>query len=48
MAAKHPTYSVVVEMDNAKSIDWDEIGLGLKTLAARSPLFRRRAMHAQK
>jgi len=31
--AEHPTYSIVVEMDNAKSIDWDEIGLGLKALA---------------
>lgn len=33
MAGEHPTYSVVVEMDNAKSIDWDEISLGLKALA---------------
>ncbi|TPM31662.1 glycosyltransferase [Mesorhizobium sp. B2-3-5] len=27
------TYSIVVEMENAKSIDWDEIGVGLKALA---------------
>jgi len=31
--AEHPTYSIVMEMENAKSIDWDEIGLGLKALA---------------
>ncbi|MBZ9859402.1 glycosyltransferase [Mesorhizobium sp. CA12] len=31
--AEHPTYSIVLEMENAKSIDWDEIGLGLKALA---------------
>ncbi|MDX8499456.1 glycosyltransferase [Mesorhizobium sp. VK4C] len=31
--AEHPTYSIVVEMENAKSIDWDEIGVGLKALA---------------
>ncbi len=27
------TYSIVVEMENATSIDWDEIGVGLKALA---------------
>lgn len=26
-------YSIVLEMENAKSIDWDEIGVGLKALA---------------
>ena len=31
--AEHPTYSIVVEMENAKSIDWDEIGVGRKALA---------------
>jgi len=31
--AEHPTYSIVLEMENAKSIDWDEIGAGLKALA---------------
>ncbi|TIR61365.1 MAG: glycosyl transferase family 2, partial [Mesorhizobium sp.] len=31
--AEHPIYSIVMEMENAKSIDWNEIGLGLKSLA---------------
>ncbi|MBZ9843703.1 glycosyltransferase [Mesorhizobium sp. CA5] len=30
---EHPTYSIVIEMENARSVDWDEIGLGLKALA---------------
>jgi len=33
MTAERPTYSVVLEMENAKSIDWEEIGVGLKALA---------------
>ncbi|RAZ86590.1 glycosyl transferase family 2 [Mesorhizobium hawassense] len=33
MAAELPTYSVVLETDNAKFIAWDEIGVGLKALA---------------
>ncbi|RRI05035.1 glycosyltransferase family 2 protein [Mesorhizobium tamadayense] len=33
MVGDLPTYSVVVEMENAKSIDWDEIGVGLTVLA---------------
>ncbi|AZO11308.1 MULTISPECIES: glycosyltransferase family 2 protein [unclassified Mesorhizobium] len=33
MSAEQPTYSVVLEMENARSIDWDEIGAGLKALA---------------
>ncbi|MER9749596.1 glycosyltransferase [Mesorhizobium sp. M0140] len=33
MAQERPTYSLVVEMENAKSIDWDEIGVGMKALA---------------
>ncbi|WFP64679.1 MULTISPECIES: glycosyltransferase [unclassified Mesorhizobium] len=33
MVGDLPTYSVVVEMENAKSIDWDEIGVGLTILA---------------
>jgi hypothetical protein len=33
MAQEHPTYSLVVEMENAKSIDWDEIGVGMTALA---------------
>lgn len=33
MALERPSYSVVVEMENAKSIDWDEIGVGLTGLA---------------
>ena len=33
MADERPTYSIIVEMENAKSIDWDEIGVGLMALA---------------
>ncbi|MER8828537.1 glycosyltransferase [Mesorhizobium sp. M0938] len=33
MVEEQPTYSLVVEMENAKSIDWDEIGVGLTALA---------------
>ena len=33
MAAERPSYSVVLEMENANFIDWDEIGVGLKALA---------------
>ena len=31
--SERPTYSIILEMENAKSIDWDEIGVGLKALA---------------
>ncbi|TIT18938.1 MAG: glycosyl transferase family 2, partial [Mesorhizobium sp.] len=33
MSGDRPTYSIVVEMENAKSIDWAEIGVGLNALA---------------
>lgn len=33
MADERPAYSIVVEMENAKSIDWDEIGVGLTALS---------------
>ncbi|MER9949890.1 glycosyltransferase [Mesorhizobium sp. M0047] len=33
MVEERATYSLVMEMENAKSIDWDEIGVGLKALA---------------
>jgi glycosyltransferase involved in cell wall biosynthesis len=33
MADVCPAYSIVVEMENAKSIDWAEIGVGLNALA---------------
>ncbi|WP_245461067.1 MULTISPECIES: hypothetical protein [unclassified Mesorhizobium] len=33
MVEERATYSLVVEMENAKSIDWDEIGVGMKALA---------------
>ncbi|TGQ45841.1 glycosyltransferase [Mesorhizobium sp. M00.F.Ca.ET.216.01.1.1] len=33
MLEEQPTYSLVVEMENAKSIDWSEIGVGLTALA---------------
>ena len=33
MADERPTYSIIVEMENARSIDWDEIGVGLMALA---------------
>lgn len=33
MSADLPTYSVILEMENAQSIDWEEIGVGLKALA---------------
>ena len=33
MNKERPTYSLVLEMENAKSIDWDEIGVGLTALA---------------
>lgn len=33
MVEERTSYSLVVEMENARSIDWDEIGVGLKALA---------------
>ncbi|RVB95779.1 glycosyl transferase family 2, partial [Mesorhizobium sp. M7A.F.Ca.AU.002.06.1.1] len=33
MVEERATYSLVVEMENAKSIDWGEIGVGMKALA---------------
>ncbi|TKB16126.1 MAG: glycosyltransferase family 2 protein [Mesorhizobium sp.] len=33
MVDKRPTYSIVVEMENAQFIDWDEMGVGLTALA---------------
>lgn len=33
MAEERTTYSLVVEMENARSIDWAEVGVGLKALA---------------
>jgi hypothetical protein len=33
MVEERARYSLVVEMENAKSIDWDEIGVGMKALA---------------
>ncbi|CDX23181.1 Family 2 glycosyl transferase [Mesorhizobium sp. ORS 3324] len=33
MVDEHPTYSIVVEMENAQFIDWDEMGVGLTALA---------------
>ncbi|MER8371440.1 glycosyltransferase [Mesorhizobium sp. M1406] len=33
MVEERATYSLVLEMENAKSIDWGEVGVGLKALA---------------
>ncbi|KUM25285.1 glycosyl transferase family 2 [Mesorhizobium loti] len=33
MVDKNPTYSIVVEMENAQFIDWDEMSIGLTALA---------------
>ncbi|MEI9420181.1 glycosyltransferase [Mesorhizobium sp. Cs1299R1N1] len=48
MVEPYTTYSLVVEMENAKSIDWDEVGVGLKALAREITTVSSAGLHRPK